>query len=415
MIGGSVRTLAAAAALLPGAALASGNNFHEQGTPLMGAAYAGQAAVADDASTAYYNPAGMARLDRSQLMVGTLLGLPTFEFANDGRSSFPGSNGGDAAIPVAGGTFFYVQTLGPDWRVGIAATAPFGLALDYHDDWAGRYYVQDTRLITLNLNPSVAWRMNDAWSFGAGVAVQYARLDASFALNNVLDGQDDGNAIIRVDGVDYGFNLGVLWQPRDGTRVGLAYRSQIVHEIDGELELQRVGPTLTALGVAGDHADFDFTLPAGVTLSLVQALDERFTLLADLASMDWSVLDRSKGTFNTGVEDVTVRDFHDTWRVALGLRYQWSPDLMLQTGVAYDSSPVDAATRVPDLAVDRQLRFGMGAVYTFSERVTIGLAYEYVDLGDGRMDVTKNALTGRLSGDFDQDVHFLSASLAWRF
>lgn len=405
----------ATALALPGAARASGNHFHEQGTPLMGAAYAGQAAVAEDASTAYYNPAGMVRLDRSELLIGTLVGQPKFEFQDDGRSTGSAGDGGDAAQLVAGGTLFYVHRLGEDWRAGISATAPFGLALDYHDEWTGRYYVQDSKLLTLNVNPSLAWRATERLSFGAGVAAQYARLDASFALNNALDGLPDGNANVRLDGIDYGVNAGVLWQPRDGTRIGLAWRSQIAHEIDGELELQRVGPTLAALGIAGQGLDFDFTLPQSATLSLVQALDDRFTLLADLAWMDWSALDRSKGTFITGIEDVTERNFHDTWRVAAGLRYQATPVLMLQTGLGYDSSPVDAGSRVPDLAVDRQIRLGVGALYALSERFTVGFAYEYVDLGEGRMDTVKSPLTGRIAGDYDQDVHFFSASLAWRF
>ncbi|MEQ9640607.1 MAG: outer membrane protein transport protein [Alphaproteobacteria bacterium] len=405
----------AAAVLAPAAAFAAGNHLHEQGTSLMGAAYAGQAAVAEDASTAYYNPAGMTQLDRPQLVIGTLVGEPTFEFENDGGSTVPGSNGGDASWPVAGATFFYMHPIGDDWRVGFSATAPFGLTLDYLDDWTGRYYVQDSRLITVNLNPSVAWRATDWLSVGAGVSAQYAKLDASFALNNVLDGLDDGNAVADLGGFGFGFNAGVLVTPRDGTRIGLAYRSQIAHSLDGELALRDVGPTLTALGIAGNNLDFDFTLPQSVTVSLVQALGGGFSLLADAAWMDWSALDRTISTFDTGAVDITERNWHDTWRVALGLRYQWSEALMLQTGIGFDSSPVKAQFRVPDLPADDQIRYAVGAVYTLSERFTVGLAYEYVDLSPGRMATTKNALTGTLSGDYDKDLHFLSASLAWRF
>ena len=113
----------ATALALPGAARASGNHFHEQGTPLMGAAYAGQAAVAEDASTAYYNPAGMVRLDRSELLIGTLVGQPKFEFQDDGRSTGSAGDGGDAAQLVAGGTLLYVLRLVGVWRAGNSATA----------------------------------------------------------------------------------------------------------------------------------------------------------------------------------------------------------------------------------------------------------------------------------------------------
>lgn len=399
----------------PGLALAAGNNLHEQGTSLMGAAYAGQAAVAEDASTAYYNPAGMTQLDRPELVVGTLLGEPTFEFEKDGGSTIPGSNGGDASWPVAGATFFYVHTFGDDWRVGFSATAPFGLTLDYHDDWTGRYYVQDTRLITVNLNPAVAWRATDWLSVGAGVSAQFAKLDASFALNNVLDGLDDGNARADIGGFGYGFNVGALLTPWDGTQVGIAYRSQVAHSLDGELALRDVGPTLTALGIAGNNLDFDFTLPQSVTVSLAQVLGSGFSLLADAAWTDWSSLDRTIATFDTGATDITLRNWRDTWRVAVGLRYQWSEALMLQTGIGFDSSPVKAQFRVPDLPADDQIRYAVGAVYEFNERVTLGVAYEYVDLSPGRMATTKGPLTGTLSGDYDKDLHFLSASLAWRF
>ncbi len=165
------------------AAWAGGLWMYEHGTPEVGTANAGVAARAEDASIAANNPAGMARLDKAEIMVTLQPVITDVKFAPGPGTTMAGPNGdGGVVLPTAG--LFYVQPLGKDWRVGLSLGSYMGLGVKYEDDWVGRYYVQESALITLNVMPSVSYRVNDWLSIGAGLMLQYAGLKTKLALNN---------------------------------------------------------------------------------------------------------------------------------------------------------------------------------------------------------------------------------------
>ena len=126
-------------------------------------------------------------------------------FDRDSPTLFGGGNGGDAGefIPVL--DTVYVHNLSPNWKLGVSAGSFFGLGLDYDNDWAGRYYVQKAELLSLMINPVVAYRVNDWLSVGAGFSILYAELDQRSAINNVLDGLPDGR--LKLEDDDVGFTL----------------------------------------------------------------------------------------------------------------------------------------------------------------------------------------------------------------
>src|SRR3990172_5351771 len=157
--------------MLSGFAQRGGLMLYEIGSPEVGLAAAGWAARAQDAATAFTNPAGMTKLERSQLLVGTQLIFPSIHFnVKSGTDGFLGPSGetGNAGIITPRLSGFYVHKLSDKWRLGVSMVSYFGLGIDYGDAWAGRYYLQKALLLTAALVPAAAYKVNDWLSVGAG-------------------------------------------------------------------------------------------------------------------------------------------------------------------------------------------------------------------------------------------------------
>src|SRR5438128_2536805 len=144
--------------VLPPRALAAGFFLSEIGTPDVGLASAGYASRAQDASTVFTNPAGMTRLDGSQLLVGVQPIYGYEVFSPNSHATKAGTDGGNALVPLPGGSFFYVHSLTPDLKLGIGDVTYFGGALEYNLNWVGRYHLQGATIVGNSVLPSIAYR-----------------------------------------------------------------------------------------------------------------------------------------------------------------------------------------------------------------------------------------------------------------
>ena len=399
---------------------AAGLWLYEGGQPDVGTATAGRAAIANDASTAAINPAGMTRLDQSQMLVGAQPLLLRVKFDVDNGTTTDGSDGGNAGDWVAAGTVSYVHSVSQDFKLGLAVGSYFGLGLDYDDDWVGRYYVTEAEFVTFAANPVAAYRINDWLSVGAGASVVYAELDQKAAINNSLDGLPDGELELEESDVGYGFNLGLLVEPREGTRFGLTYRSEIDLDYDDVLEIKDLGPTLSAAlgGVLDAKVDLEMNLPQVVMFSGYHEMTDRLAVMANIGWQEWSEFGKSDIIINSNTTTRLTQDrnYEDTWHFALGMQYRIMDPWLLSAGVAYDESPVEDEDRTPDLPLDRQIRYAAGAQYEWKDNLTLGFAYEYVDLGDAEIDQFRGPLAGRLEGEYDtNEIHFFAFNLQWIF
>ncbi|MFP4243752.1 MAG: OmpP1/FadL family transporter, partial [Ectothiorhodospira sp.] len=229
---------------------AAGFYIQEQSVSGLGRAFAGEAAVARDASTVFFNPAGMTHLSGPELQLASHLLMPKAEVENDGSTvTTPGTGG--APAPVTGGSggnpydptpvpnLFYARPLNADTWIGFGVTAPFGLVNDYDEDFFARYDSTETDLKVLNLQPSLAYRVSERLSIGGGLDIQRAKATLKSAIPDptVHGGPTvatDGEQRLDADSWDFGFNLGLTWQATPATRLGAHYRQGIEHELDGE-------------------------------------------------------------------------------------------------------------------------------------------------------------------------------------
>jgi long-chain fatty acid transport protein len=409
------------ASLIASSALAGGLYLYELGNPEVGLAGAGWTARAQDAATVFTNPAGMTRLQKSELLFGSQPLYLHVDFSPDSKTTTTGKDG-DASTWLPAGGVYYAHNLSPRLKIGASAVGYFGLGLDYENDWVGRYYVQEIKLQAIGVQPAVAYRVTDWLSFGAGVVALYGVLDQKAAVNNIGPNEGDGKLEIEDDDWTYQVNLGVLVEPRKGTRFGLTFLSEGDLEFKDRPDFSNLGPALEALlranGVLDAEIEVEFTMPRSIMFSAYHELGDRLALMGNLGWQEWSQFGQvgvsvtSDNTTNLTFD----RNYKDTWHVALGAQYRMAQPWLLSAGVSYDSSMMDDKDRTPDLPLGESWRLGLGARYDWSEKLAFGAGYTLLWSGDLDMDVNRGPLAGRVSGTYENvSMHFINFYLNWKF
>jgi len=256
----------------------------------------------------------------------------------------------------------------------------------------------------------------------AGVNVVVGRYTQSAAINNETDGLDDGLLLIDDEAVSAGGNVGVLFEATDHIRFGVTYRSPVRLNFEDIARASGVGPSLQdwaeSVGLTDSKIDLHMLIPQQVMLSgYLQVIDE-LALLFNAGWQDWSAFGvpslvvRSQNLPNYEID----RRLDDTFQLALGVQSRVAEAWLLAVGFAYDTSAVSDEERTVDFPVDRQLRFGGGVRWDAGERVTLGLAYEYAQLGNAETDQNRGPLAGRVVGQYSaHDFHAVNATVSWRF
>ncbi|MGH7906065.1 MAG: OmpP1/FadL family transporter [Candidatus Binataceae bacterium] len=400
----------------------AGISLYETGAPDLGTAGAGSAAMAADASSASSNPAGMTLLDRSQLLVAGGAMLPIINFHVGPQTTTSGNGGGNAGVFIPVGSAFYVYKLSDRLRLGVAAGSDFGLAVDYGKKWAGRYYLTRGSLLTGQVNPSIAYRVNDWLSVGAGFSVVVGRLYNQTKVNNALPRLQDGRLSFESWDVEAGGNVGFLLQPTDRLRIGLTYQSPINFTFGFNPHTSGLGPGLRAAlrksGLAGAKVNLGVTEPQQMMASVLYQLTSALALMADLGWQNWSEFGQTTLGISAANQKTLAVDlnYSDTIHTAIGGQYRIGEKWVWSVGFAYDSSPVSEANRTPTLPLDRQLRYGTGIQYQMNEDVTVGVANEVLDAGAAPFNVRRGPLAGRLQGDYSTNLlDFLAVNLIWKF
>jgi long-chain fatty acid transport protein len=398
-------------------AQAAGFALAEQGVSGLGNAYAGAAAVAEDASTVWWNPAGMARLPRGKhLLLGAHVIVPTTEFSN--RASVGpspgrplGGNGGDAGDTAVVPNLFYAMDFNPSWSFGVGVNVPFGLATKYDRDWIGRFQGIDSEVQTLNINPSVSFKISDRASVGFGLSYQRGEIDLLSAV--LTSPTTETTSSVNVDGDAWGFNIGALFDVGAATRVGVHYRSSLDYELDGSL-------SVAGVPAAGSNVKLELETPATLSFSAAHRVNDRLELLADLTWTEWSRIDRlplvrTSGAGAGTTADTLVFSFDDTWRISAGANYKWGGPWTLRAGVAFDQSPVPNAevrsVRLPD---NDRYWFSLGATYQMSRSSRFDFGYTFIQVKDADINNTQPA-RGTVNGTYEATVNILSVQYQHSF
>ena len=365
---------------------ASGFAVNEQSISGMGTGFAGRSSSADDASTLFGNPAGMSRLKREQVTGGVAMIDAHTDISHASSSPNGGSNDGDMVPLIAVPMGYYVKPIDDKWAVGVGVYAPFGLVTDYENGFAGRYFGSKSEVKIVTLQPTVSYAFNDKVSIGFGPTIN--RIDGSLESNlSITQAAPDGKVKITGDDTALGYNIGVLVQATDSTRVGLTYHSKVKYKLEGNTKVN-----YNVLGLIGQNpnqkydASLDLTTPESVDFSVTHQLDDKWTLYAGSTWTRWSRL-KDITVENTGVPAVLNGQFgtiteeqnwHDTWAHAIGASYQLNKQWVLRTGLSVDQAPTNNVDRSPRIPTGDRKIFSVGAGWSPTDDLTIDLAYSYL-------------------------------------
>lgn len=401
---------------------AAGFALSEQNASGLGNAYAGAAAAAEDASTIFFNPAGMTYLEGSQIVGALHLIRTTGDF--DNRNSQPagvqplGNQGGDFGSLAAIPNFYYKQDINDQLKVGIGIGTPFGLKTEYDKNWLGRFQALKSELKTVNLNPSLAWRLSEQWSFGFGISAMWAQAELTSAVNLGATASTINNK-----GKDWGFgyNLGAIYQITPDTRLGLAYRSKVEQHLKGDAR----SPFTALNGVPGSTLNTDITadltLPETLSLSSFSRLDDHWDLLADITWTRWSQFQtlsilRDNGS-NTLIGS-TQEHWNNTLRYSVGLNYRYSDSIKLRTGVAYDQEAIDNDRRTSRIPGNDRLWLSFGASWQYSPQTRLDAGYAHLFIKEASIyddQRTPGPSKGLIDGKYDGSADILSLQFTHQF
>ncbi|UST97583.1 OmpP1/FadL family transporter [Pseudomonas siliginis] len=417
--------LALSLGLLTGHTWAGGILIYEAGQEGNGLANAGAAALATEPSVLMSNPAGLTELKGTQISANGQLILGDMRFSRDSNNQFNGNEGGNALKYLPGASFFVSHQIDDRSAIGFGMYGNFGLALDYDDDWAGRYFNQEAAIIGVSFQPTLAHKFTDDLSIGIGPRIMYAYYRNETAINNNLLGlrdSPDGQLEYKDTDVGAGINLGLFYRLSERTQIGLAYTSKIDLEFQDSPSVRKVdNPIINAalrrLNV--DSLELDMSVPQTVLLSVAHDLDPQWKLLGSLGWQDWSEFGEIGVEVDANAADVSRtanRQYKDTWHASIGTQYQATPRLRWSVGLGYDSSAVEDKDRTVDNPMGDAWRVATGINYQIDDGLDLHAAYTLVWLGDMDVDQTKSRSDTTLSGTYkNAALHIIGGGATWRF
>lgn len=397
---------------------AAGFALIENNASGMGNAYAGAAAVAQDASTIWFNPAGMTYIEGMQAVSALHIIAPQSEFKDDGSiggvGQFRGDEGPDAGDIAFVPNFYWMTTLTPDIKFGVGVNAPFGLKTEYDDEWVGRFQAVKSELKTININPSFAYKVNDQLSLGFGISAMYAKATLTRQVNFGLAGEGD----VEIEGDDwgFGFNLGAIYQATKDTRFGFAYRSKVKQKVEGDAKFDR--PALVPFAAAPD-GDIKATvdLPESFSASVFSSLNPKWDLMADVTWTRWSRFKELRINRDNGqLLSLTPENWENSLRYSIGANYHYSDKITLRTGVAYDEEPIKTEFRTARIPGNDRKWLSLGASYRMNAQSSFDIGYSHLFISDPKIDDDQLAEgNGRISGQYEGSVDILSVQYTHNF
>ncbi len=406
----------AVTALISSAAVAVAGGFavREQSTEFQGMSFAGSAAMGGGIGTMFWNPAATASKEGFNTESNYALIIPDAEVHTKGGTavqlgglnSNSGSIAGLAIVPASYMTYQF-RNFDPNLFVGLGINSPFGLTTEpENNNYKGAVLGRTSHLFTVNVNPTIAYRVSPAITVGVGAQMMYASGQFKFAALGGGGALIPGSAGFEGNDLAFGATAGINFAPAPGTNIGLGYRSRMTEKLEGTFFSPVAAPT---------NGTVDVKLPDIVTLSLRQAMAPNMRLLGTVEYTSWSVFDELRVKRQVGADVVIDAKWSDSWLFSVGGEYDVNRALTLRTGVGYEISPVDDPTkRIVGIPDSDRIWASIGASYKYSASTTIDFAYTHIFLKDAELDrLSQQGL--RVVADVEAKTDILSVALKTRW
>jgi len=487
-------TLIAAGAFAP-QAQASGFQLREQSPSAQGNAFAGISAGGNDISALFFNPAVMTQYDGWQFSFGgTYVGLDvklqdmkanrTPALTGLGFNVVPNTT--TSLIPISGDPshknsgvsavlpeFNIMYSATKDLKLGLSVNVPFGLTTEYDANWIGRYHGLKSDLKTIDITPSLAYRVADKFSLGVAFIARKADAEltngvdygtalalkvgsglaaaglstaapsptqnspvATIAMSGpnatfgtpgyAIPGAWDGTAGLKGDGWGYGWKAGFLWEITKDFRLGGAYSAAMTMTLKGDATFNFPAtipaPDLAALNGAGlrnGKGQADLALPATASLGFDWQVNPTFSLQGEVARSTWSRFKELRVKFDTGLADsVTDENWRDTWFYSVGGTWKVDQNWTARAGLAFDQGAVDENHRTPRIPDNDRKWLSMGLSYSFSKKTSLDVGYTHLFISDSKLNLSSagdNFTRGSLNATMKATIDILGVQLRYSF
>jgi len=440
---------------------ASAFGLIQQSTSGLGNYYAGSAATAEDVSTIYFNPAGLTFMapNAKQLVISVVAIQLSARFHNSGSSmpQFISANANDTGGDAGGHAYipqlYFAAPITERFQLGIGMSAPFGLRTEYSPNWLGRFRAVKSEVRTLNLNPSLAYRVTEDVSIGLGI--NHQKIDAELSNAASVSGPLCANlalaalceagllnnleAIGQVRGNDtaWGYNLGVIFHPVPSTRIGIAYRSTIKYRVAGDVKFARptvapLGPITSEMSVGLNAAIAsglpngpiyaDIELPDSLNFSIYQQISDQWEIMGDIGWMGWGKIQKLEFIrSDTGAAlQSTPENWRDSFRVGVGANYRLNDKWKLRGGLAFDQSPIKDEFRTPRLPDKNRIWLSVGVQYKVGGNGVVDIGYAHLfaenpSINDGGDSAVSQATSGLVNGSYKNETRILGMQYTHSF
>ena len=396
--------IAAAAMMVAGAfatqTYAAGFQLSEQSAIQMGRAMTGAGIVGDDLSAVHYNPAGMTLLSGTRMQAtGTWVAV-NLDYEGDSGQSENGRLKGQI-IPAG----FITHQINDSLWAGLGLTVPYGMGTEYGEGWEGKSRGTESMILTFDINPNLAWKVNEKLSVGGGISLQYAKAELGMGMGPM-------QANVKGDSWAWGWNVGLMFQPVETVRLGLAYRSHIAHNAEGHTDVKGLLNLTSDMKVRIKTPD---TVTLSATWEATDALrlsgTARWSKWSNFRSLNVQNLDLAGTKLGTTVVETT---WDDTWFFSVGADYKLNGQWTVRGGVAYDQGPVENQYRMAVIPDTDRVWFSGGASYKYTDNLTFDFGATYIK-GVGDTDLY-NKVGGKKIGEFKSlDSYIFSAQMQYLF
>ncbi|MBF7956614.1 long-chain fatty acid transporter FadL [Rahnella victoriana] len=377
--------LAAAVAIVSSNVYAAGFQLNEYTAAGLGRSFSGEGAIADTAASGSRNPATMTMFDRPSFSAGAIYVDPDVKVTGNSPVTGQSTDANNIAPNQWVPNIHFIMPLDDQWAVGASATSNYGLATEFSDNYPAGPIGGETDLTTINTNLSVAYRLNQNFSFGVGFDAVYAKAKIRRTAGELVPLQTGGllpadteAAKLKGDEWGYGWNAGILYEVDDNNRYGFTYRSEVKIDFDGEYR----NGIPQALGGTGGH-----TVPGSLTLNLPEMWElsgynkvaPKWAIHYSLAYTSWSQFQELKATGSDG-QTLFQKDegYHDAYRIALGTTYYYDENWTFRTGIAFDDSPVPADNRTISIPDQDRFWISAGTTYAFNKDASVDVGVSYM-------------------------------------
>ncbi|EKO3476392.1 outer membrane protein transport protein [Vibrio fluvialis] len=405
---------------------AAGFQLAEYSATGLGRAYAGEAAIADNAGSQWRNPAMLTYLKGTQISAGALYVNPNVDV--EGDVSFYGSTSStsssdyanDAVIP----NFYISHQVNEKWALGLAFGTNYGMETELDSGFAASHFGDEAMVTTMEANANIAYQLTETVSIGGGI--RYVMGEGHFGAKSPAQTEalnlTKGTTLKYMEGDDtsWGWQAGAAWQMTPNNRVGFAYKSEVDLKLSGSANMyvQSYGKVLSDTGY------MMLTLPATAELSTYHQLTDQFALHTSINWTDWSSFEKLQAELDTmGTVMVKEENWKDNYRFAVGATYQVDPKLALRSGVAYDTAAVSTKNRTITIPETDRIWLSVGAGYDVTEQLTLDAAFTYIFAKDADIlesrgydsDNSAEKVGGQFDGQMTGNVWIVGVQASYRF